>query len=341
MKRLLAVLMIVAMMVTAMPAFGADAQGRICKIVYHVSGQGEKTTVAGRPNPKFFPQYADGTRDMDLVDDRLYDLFYINTGSDEILTLAWYDEAGNLGPAIPIAQTKFSKYAGYIPFSTKKNAATGSNVTGSMDGTVYEVVKDANGNIISKTPVEPGPLGSTPAPWATEAVTALKAWGKIDSSFFSRYQDKITRRDFAALSVVLYEALKKESAPAVTEEQKKAFTDTQDEAVLKAYALGLVSGYGNGQYGPADPITREQIAKLLVGACDKGAYSLDRSGLAALKFKDQSRISPWALEYVRTAYKNTIMNGTAELTISPTDNTTREQALKLIHNILKKQGTLK
>ncbi len=54
---------------------------------------------------------------------------------------------------------------------------------------------------------------------------------------------------------------------------------------------------------------------------------------------DHAEISSWALESVRLAYKHKIMNGVAELTIAPKQNTTREQALFLVQNVLDNKDT--
>lgn len=340
MKKRIALLMALIMIVIALPAYGADDRGRIAKVYFHVEKIGEDYSVVGRPRATTYPEYASGEKDNELIDHRLYAYYYLEAGIDEITGIAYYAADGTLGPKISLSQTEWNKYAGHIPFSTKKNAAAGSNVTGDLDGTTYVVEKDAAGNIISKTPVEPGISVDAPATWAKESVIALQAWGKIDGAFFKDYQGKISRKDFAALSVVLYEALKGEKAPVVTSEMQNIFTDTVDSYVLQGYGLGLVSGYGNGKYGPADPITREQIAKLLVVACEKAGSVLSKPEAGMTAFSDQGKISDWALGYVRVAYKNDIMKGTGPLQIAPKDNTTREQALTLIYNILKKYGKL-
>lgn len=340
MKRVTALLMILMLLVTALPAYGADSRGRIAKIYFHVNIVGDDYTVIGRPSAENFPQYASGENDSDLIEHALYDYYYLETGVDEITGIAYYDANGYLGPKVPLEQTEWKKYAGYIPFSVKKNAAAGSNVTGQLDDTTYVVEKDAAGNIISKTPVTPGAPLDEPALWAKDPVSALKLWGKLDGSLFTNYQGKISRKDFAILSVALYEALKGEKAPPVTDEMKLAFTDTQEPAVLQGYALGLVSGYGEGKYGPQDPVTREQIARLLVGACEKASVPLAKVPGNMASFQDQRQIADWALPAVRMAYHNDIMKGTGPLQIAPKDNTTREQALVLVYNILKKYNKL-
>ena len=55
---------------------------------------------------------------------------------------------------------------------------------------------------------------------------------------------------------------------ATTEASQTGFVDTvghPDELhITKLAALGIVAGYGDGLFGPEDPVTREQFAKMLV-----------------------------------------------------------------------------
>ena len=49
------------------------------------------------------------------------------------------------------------------------------------------------------------------------------------------------------------------------------FPDVQDSrsdytAIVNMAKLGIISGYANGKFGPADAVTRAQVAKLIVNA---------------------------------------------------------------------------
>jgi len=173
-----------------------------------------------------------------------------------------------------------------------------------------------------------------PSAWANEAINKLKTNETIDPSFFTNYKEAITRKDFAYLAVKLYESLSNSESISVVDEDSTLFVDTNDTYVIKAFKLGIINGYGNGQFGPNDLVTREQINVMLVKTLGIADINLSKDQIENLIFKDQAEISTWALESVRLAYKHKIMNGVAELTIAPKQNTTREQALFLVQNVL-------
>lgn len=108
------------------------------------------------------------------------------------------------------------------------------------------------------------------------------------------------------------------------------FTDVPDNqyysrAVAWAAANGVVSGYGNGRFGPDDPITREQMALILQGFARLQGWDVSaRADLSG--YKDVGSISGYALESMRWAKSVGLINGTSPTTLSPASTTTRAQA---------------
>lgn len=49
-------------------------------------------------------------------------------------------------------------------------------------------------------------------------------------------------------------------------------------ATKLAYDLGIVSGYGNGKFGPKDPVTYEQVVKMLVCTIGYGPAAIENGG---------------------------------------------------------------
>lgn len=182
--------------------------------------------------------------------------------------------------------------------------------------------------------VEEPIIEDIPSTWASDEIEHLKEHTDIKQSLYSDYKVNISRKDFAYLAVKLYELLNKNVDLSTIEINQATFTDTTDEYVLKAYELGIIQGYGNGVFGPNDPINREQVATMLIKAMRKANVDLSTTNVTDISFSDQSNISSWALEPIRIAYKHKIMNGVGNATIMPKDFTTREQALVLIFNIL-------
>jgi len=66
-----------------------------------------------------------------------------------------------------------------------------------------------------------------------------------------------------------------------------------ETAVAWAAEKGIVSGYGNGCFGSNDPITREQMAVILMGYARLKGYDVS-AGTNLNQFTDSASISSWA-----------------------------------------------
>jgi hypothetical protein len=66
-----------------------------------------------------------------------------------------------------------------------------------------------------------------------------------------------------------------------------------ETAVAWAAEKGIVSGYGNGCFGNNDPITREQMAVILMGYARLKGYDVS-AGTDLNQFTDSASISSWA-----------------------------------------------
>ena len=126
-----------------------------------------------------------------------------------------------------------------------------------------------------------------------------------------------------------------EGHPAVSGDS--AFTDVAKtswyfDAVTWAAAQGIVDGYGNGKFGPNDPITREQLATILWRYIDRPAinHNLDR-------FTDAGQISGWAMDAMEWACGNGIMEGDAGA-LNPKGNATRAEAATMLMRFVEKYG---
>ncbi len=107
-------------------------------------------------------------------------------------------------------------------------------------------------------------------------------------------------------------------------------TDTwYTDAVIWAGKNDIVSGYGNGRFGPSDPVTREQLAAILyryakLMGYDTGAAK-DLSG-----YTDASNISGWAREAMSWATANGLIVGRTSTTLTPRGTATRAEAAAIL-----------
>lgn len=102
------------------------------------------------------------------------------------------------------------------------------------------------------------------------------------------------------------------------------------DAVEWASANGIVGGYGNGRFGPNDPITREQMAAILYRYAAYKEY--DVSGAADLSgYSDASSISSYARIAMQWANHSGLVNGTSGATLSPQGSATRAQVAVILY----------
>lgn len=102
------------------------------------------------------------------------------------------------------------------------------------------------------------------------------------------------------------------------------------EGVSWAAANGIVDGYGNGQFGPNNPITREQLAVMLwryAGRPEPKTKELD--------FTDAGKASGYALEALQWAVEQGIIQGKGNGILDPKGTATRAQAAQMLMNFLK------
>lgn len=103
------------------------------------------------------------------------------------------------------------------------------------------------------------------------------------------------------------------------------------EAVAWAAAQGIVSGYGNGLFGPNDHITREQLAVMLWRYAGEPAATNKK-----LHFNDVDEVSGYALDALCWATENGIINGKGGGILDPRGQATRAQVAQMLMNYLRK-----
>ena len=100
------------------------------------------------------------------------------------------------------------------------------------------------------------------------------------------------------------------------------------DAVAWASANDIVFGYGDGRFGPEDPITREQLAVILYRFARYQGRSAAISGNAAA-FVDGNRVSAYALDAVNWAVGIGLLQGSDGM-LSPTEGASRAQAAAIL-----------
>ena len=109
------------------------------------------------------------------------------------------------------------------------------------------------------------------------------------------------------------------------------------EAVRWAASCGIVTGYDNGNFGPNDPITREQLAAILYRCA---AYRQEDTSIGAdtniLSFTDAASVSEYAVPALQWACGAGILQG-ADGALLPAHPATRAQTAAMLARYLKNQ----
>ena len=106
------------------------------------------------------------------------------------------------------------------------------------------------------------------------------------------------------------------------------------EAIRWAADTGVAVGYGNGYFGPNDPVTREQLAVMLY------RYAV-HSGMDAVPlrenlngFVDSGSVSPYAVQALNWAVGEGIITGKGNQILDPKGQATRAQAAVMLQRYL-------
>lgn len=97
------------------------------------------------------------------------------------------------------------------------------------------------------------------------------------------------------------------------------------EAVAWATEKGIVSGYGDGKFGPGDLITREHLTVMLWRYAGKPAGAGELDG-----FTDAADADAWAVDALRWAVEQKIVNGRSDGTLDPRGNATRAEVVAIL-----------
>ena len=175
---------------------------------------------------------------------------------------------------------------------------------------------------------------STASAWASGDIEALSGRGVIPSGVLTSFGSQISRAEFTALLVNIYEYTQGTFTPS----GETPFTDIVDapyqEEIIKGYKLGIINGSSNSLFKPDSTLTREQCAKII--AVTASLINGDSTNSQAeLSFTDKASIASWALPYVKNAYANGLMTGIGTA-FSPKGSLTCQEALVIAERMIEK-----
>lgn len=163
--------------------------------------------------------------------------------------------------------------------------------------------------------------------WAKEFILSCIDLGIVSDKLQLKFKEPITREEFCEVIIKLYEM--KTGLNVEFDKNKAPFSDTNNESILKAYNLNIISGKGNNKFEPNSFITREEAAVILNNLMNAMGISTNISNKI---YKDNNQISKWAYNSVMIVSEAGIMNGNNGY-FKPKDRITVQEALTTIFRL--------
>ncbi len=173
--------------------------------------------------------------------------------------------------------------------------------------------------------------------WAVNDYIEANATGLLSYKIVSGdLRSNITREEFCELAINLYEKVTNED---LRVPQKSPFVDCNNVAVSQAYYNGIVSGVSENEFEPGRPVTRQEMAVMLVNVLNAAElnviFNTGEDEKAIQDFVDHKKVSDWAKAPMTTMINYSLLSGNDDNEIMPLDNTTREQAMACVNRCYK------
>ncbi|OCT15515.1 hypothetical protein A8709_15685 [Paenibacillus pectinilyticus] len=172
--------------------------------------------------------------------------------------------------------------------------------------------------------------------WAFADIQKLAAKHIIEGDSESEFAPNrtVNRAEFTAMLV-------RELGLTAKTSDSSGFNDVNQndwyaEAVQVAVQNGLVTGIGNGAFGPNQPITRQQAAVLLQNAIKTAKLQAPTvTGSSSYEsFRDKETAAIWAQDSLRASVEQGLLQGLEDETLAPTAPMTRAQASAILSRFM-------
>lgn len=165
--------------------------------------------------------------------------------------------------------------------------------------------------------------------WAQDKVAAMDELGLIpDSMAEMDLRQDISRLDMCRIAMLAYTKITGQT-PELP--QSHPFTDTTDPDVERAYAIGLVSGNGDGTFRPDDALIRAEFFCIVTTFLRLTGFPVEQQDKADLSgFSDAASLPDWAYERTQIAVGLGLVAGTGGA-LSWRSDTAAEEALTMFY----------
>ena len=256
----------------------------------------------------------------------------INSKGETKATYVANDKAGSVTITATYTDTEGNEKSASVKVTVKKASTTTAGNDGTTSGGGPGIIAGGNVGTVT-TPntdsnYKPDFQDLDSVEWARTAINGLAMRGMISGRDQYTFDPNanITRAEYCQILMGAINALNAKGESTFADVPSTAW---YYNAVSVASQLGIVSGYGDGNFGPNDLITRQDMALMTYKTAQIMNKSLEPVN-AEITFEDSHEIADYAFEAVMTLQKAGIINGMTETTFEPHSNATRAQSAKVI-----------
>ena len=256
----------------------------------------------------------------------------INSKGETKATYVANDKAGTVTITATYKDTEGNEKSASVKVTVKKASTTTGGNDGTTSGGGPGIIAPGNTGAVTtpntNTNYKPDFQDLDSVEWARTAINGLAMRGMINGRDQYTFDPNanITRAEYCQILMGAINALNAKGESTFADVPSTAW---YYNAVSVASQLGIVSGYGDGNFGPNDLITRQDMALMTYKTAKIMNKSLEPVN-AEITFEDSHEISDYAFEAVMTLQKAGIINGMTDTTFEPLSNATRAQSAKVI-----------
>lgn len=172
------------------------------------------------------------------------------------------------------------------------------------------------------------PFGDVSEHWAYDAVKYVYDRNIMQGTSETTFApDKNMTR--AMLVTVLHRLEKEEATNSDNKFADVPASQWYTNAVLWAASNGIVNGISENQFAPDADISREEMATIIYRYAKMKGYEVNEFANLS-QYTDANEVNSWALDAVKWANAQGIINGTEKTTLSPKDTATRAQVATIL-----------
>lgn len=256
----------------------------------------------------------------------------INSKGETKATYVANDKPGTVTITATYKDTEGNEKSASVKVTVKKASTTTGGNDGTTSGGGPGIIAPGNTGALTtpntNTNYKPDFQDLDSVEWARTAINGLAMRGMINGRDQYTFDPNanITRAEYCQILMGAINALNAKGESTFADVPSTAW---YYNAVSVASQLGIVSGYGDGNFGPNDLITRQDMALMTYKTAQIMNKSLEPVN-AEITFEDSHEIADYAFEAVMTLQKAGIINGMTDTTFEPHSNATRAQSAKVI-----------